>query len=59
MRALACAAIMLIAAAVSVSFARTAFARAGSTGGTIGNRDKSVSGSEEKTEHHATRKPSI
>jgi hypothetical protein len=47
---------MLIVVAVSVPFAGTAFAQ-GSTGGTIGNRDKSVSSGEEETERHAVRKP--
>jgi hypothetical protein len=59
MRAFTCAASMLIVAAVSVPFAGTAFAQAGSTGGTIGNRDKSVSGGEEETKRHAARKPPI
>jgi hypothetical protein len=47
MRALTCAAILLIIAAVSVPFAGTAFAQAGSTGGTLGNTDKSISGDRE------------
>jgi hypothetical protein len=59
MRAFTCAASMLIVAAVSVPFAGTAFAQAGSTGGTIGNRDKSVSGGEEETKRHAARKPPV
>jgi hypothetical protein len=53
MRAFACAAIMLIAVAGA------AFAQAGSTGGTLGNTDKSISGdreeprrSEKHEEHH-------
>jgi|SRR5580704_8593968 hypothetical protein len=44
MRALTCVAIMLTAAALSVPFAPNAFAQAGSTGGTLGNTDKSISG---------------
>jgi len=59
MRAFTCAASMLIVAAVSVPFAGTAFAQAGSTGGTIGNRDKSVSGGEEEAKRHAVRKPPV
>jgi hypothetical protein len=41
MRALACAAIALVTIAVS---GPTAFGQAGSTGGTLGNTDKSISG---------------
>jgi hypothetical protein len=50
MRTFACAAVMLIAIAVAVSvpFAATVFAQAGSTGGTLGNTDKSISGSREE-----------
>ena len=59
MRAFTCAASMLIVAAVSVPFAGTAFAQAGSTGGTIGNRDKSISGGEEETTRQAARKPPV
>jgi hypothetical protein len=59
MRAFTCAASMLIVAAVSVPFAGTAFAQAGSTGGMIGNRDKSVSGGEEETTRRAARKPPV
>ena len=59
MRAFTCAASMLIVAAVSVPFAGTAFAQAGSTGGTIGNRDKSVYGGEEETKRRAARKPPV
>ncbi len=48
----------LIAAAVSMPSMRAAFAQAGSTGGTIGNRDKSISGGgEERSERPAARKP--
>jgi hypothetical protein len=49
MRAFTYVAIALIAAAMSVPFAGSALAQAGSTGGTVGNRDKSVSGSNEPT----------
>ena len=58
MRAFTRAASILIVAAVSVQFAGTAFAQAGSTGGTIGNRDKSVSGGGEET-RRAARKPPV
>ncbi|MGA8611405.1 MAG: hypothetical protein WB760_06755 [Xanthobacteraceae bacterium] len=44
MRAFTWAAITLITAALSVSFGERAFAQAGSTGGTLGNTDKSISG---------------
>jgi hypothetical protein len=44
MRTFTCAAIMLAAVALSAPFAGTAFAQAGSTGGTLGQTDKSVSG---------------
>jgi hypothetical protein len=47
-RTFTCAAIMLATAAVSAPFARTAFAQAGSTGGTLGNTDKSISGEREE-----------
>jgi hypothetical protein len=57
MRASTYAAIALIAAAMSVPSVGAAFAQAGSTGGTVGNRDKSISGGEEETRHHAVRKP--
>jgi hypothetical protein len=56
MRAFTYVAIALIAAAMSVPSIGPAFAQAGSTGGTIGNRDKSISGGEE-TERHIERKP--
>ena len=59
MRAFTWAASMLIVAAVSVPFAGAAFAQAGSTGGTIGNRDKSISGGEEEPTRHAARKPPV
>jgi hypothetical protein len=48
MRAFICAALLLVAASVSVPFAGTAFAQAGSTGGTLGNTDKSISGEREE-----------
>jgi hypothetical protein len=54
MRTVACAAVMLIAVAVSAPFAATVFAQAGSTGGTLGNTDKSISG--ERREEPATPK---
>ena len=57
MRAFTCVAIALIAAAMSVLSIGAAFAQAGSTGGTIGNHDKSISGGEEETRHRAVRKP--
>jgi hypothetical protein len=44
MRAFTCAAITLVTVTVSAPFAGTAFAQAGSTGGTLGNTDKSISG---------------
>jgi len=47
MRAFTCVAIALIVAATPVPSIGAAFAQAGSTGGTIGNRDKSVVGGEE------------
>ncbi len=59
MRAFTCAASMLIVATVSAPFAGPAFAQAGSIGGTIGNRDKSVSGGEEETKRQAARKPPV
>ncbi|MBI5323107.1 hypothetical protein [Bradyrhizobium sp.] len=48
MRAFTCGAIALIAAAMSVPSIGAAFAQAGSTGGTIGNREKSIIGGEEQ-----------
>src|ERR1700722_7368824 len=57
MRASTCVAIALIAAAMSVPSVGAAFAQAGSTGGMVGNHDKSISGGEEETEHHAVRRP--
>jgi hypothetical protein len=48
MRAFICAAFLLVAASVSVPVAGTAFAQAGSTGGTLGNTDKSISGEREE-----------
>ena len=57
MRAFTCVAIALIAAAMSVLSIGAAFAQAGSTGGTIGNHDKSISGGDEETRHRAVRKP--
>ena len=66
MRAFACAAIALVTIAVS---GPTAFGQAGSTGGTLGNTDKSISGDREeprqRTEpreqapRRAPRKPAI
>lgn len=58
MRAFTWAAGMLIVAAVSVPIAGTAFAQPGTTGGTIGNREKSVSGGEEDAGRRAASKPS-
>jgi hypothetical protein len=49
---------MLIAAAVYMPFSMTAFAQAGSTGGTLGNTDKSISGEREQPREaprHSTR----
>ena len=46
MRAFTCAAIALVATGLSVT---TAFSQAGSTGGTVGKQDKSISGGEEQT----------
>jgi hypothetical protein len=57
MRAFTYVEIALIAAAMSVPSIGAVFAQAGSTGGMIGNRDKSISGGEEETEHHVVRKP--
>jgi hypothetical protein len=54
MRTFTCAAIVLAAVALSVPFSGTAFAQAGSTGGTLGNTDKSISG--ERREEPATPK---
>src|SRR3984957_11023415 len=48
MRTFICAAIMLIAVALSAPFTGSAFAQAGSTGGTLGNTDKSISGEREQ-----------
>jgi hypothetical protein len=47
MRTFTCAAIMLVAVAVSAPFARNALAQAGSMGGTVGKQDKGTSGGEE------------
>jgi hypothetical protein len=47
MRTFICAAIMLVTVTVSAPFAGTVFAQAGSTGGTLGNTDKSISGDRE------------
>jgi hypothetical protein len=44
MRAFTCAAIMLVTVAASAPFTEMAFAQAGSTGGTLGNTNKSISG---------------
>jgi hypothetical protein len=44
MRTFTCGAIMLAAVALSAPFGEAAFAQAGSTGGTLGNTDKSISG---------------
>ena len=57
MRAFTCVAIALIAAAMSVPSIGAAFAQVGSTGGTVGHRDKSISGGEEETRPRAVRKP--
>jgi hypothetical protein len=57
MRALSYVALALIAAAASVTSIEAAFAQAGSAGGTIGVRGKSISGGEEETERRAARKP--
>lgn len=59
MRAFTCAASILMIAALSLPFSGTVFAQAGNTGGTIGNRDKSVSGGEEETRRHAVGKPAV
>jgi hypothetical protein len=56
MRAFTYVAIALIAAAMSVPSIGAAFAQAGSTGGTVGNHDKSISGGVEETRHRAVRK---
>jgi hypothetical protein len=56
MRAFTYVAITLIAAAMSVPSIGAAFAQAGSTGGTVGNHDKTISGGEEETPHRAVRK---
>jgi hypothetical protein len=62
MRTFTCAAIMLAAAALSAPFDGAAFAQAGSTGGTLGNTDKSISGDRQEPtqggEHrHKANKP--
>jgi hypothetical protein len=60
MRTFTCAAIMLVTVALSAPFTGTAFAQAGSTGGTLGNTDKSISGEREqprRSEDHEKRKP--
>jgi hypothetical protein len=57
MRAFTYFAIALIAAAMSVPSIGAAFAQAGSTGGMVGNHDKSISGGEEETKPRAVRKP--
>lgn len=57
MRAFTCVAIALIAAAMLVPSIGAAFAQAGSTGGTVGNHDKSISGGKEETGRHVVRKP--
>jgi hypothetical protein len=57
MRAFTYGAIALITAAMSVPSIRAAFAQAGSTGGTVGNHDKSISGGEEEARPRAVRKP--
>lgn len=57
MRAFTCVAVALIAAAMSVPSIGAAFAQAGSTGGTIGHRDKSISGGEEEPARQVARKP--
>jgi hypothetical protein len=44
MRTFTCAAVTLAAVALLAPFGRAAFAQAGSTGGTLGNTDKSISG---------------
>jgi hypothetical protein len=48
MRTFTCAAIMLAAVALSAPIGGPAFAQAGSTGGTLGNTDKSISGDREE-----------
>ena len=57
MRTFTYVAIALIAAAMSVASIGAALAQAGSTGGTVGNRDKSISGGGEEAERHVVRKP--
>lgn len=57
MRAFTYVAVAWIAAAMSVPSIGAAFAQAGSTGGTVGNHDKSISGGGEETKHRAVRKP--
>ena len=57
MRAFTCVAIALIAASTSVPSIEAAFAQAGSTGGTIGHRDKSISGGVEETERRTASTP--
>jgi hypothetical protein len=59
MRTFSCAAIMLVAVALLVPHGRAAFAQAGSTAGTLGNTDKSISGEREqprRSEDHEKRK---
>jgi hypothetical protein len=55
MRAFTCVAIALIAAAMSVPPVGAALAQAGSIGGTIGNRDKSIAGGEEEPARQVAR----
>jgi hypothetical protein len=57
MRAFTYVAIALIAAAMSVPSIGAAFAQAGSTGGTIGKQEKSISGGEDVDRPRAVRKP--
>jgi hypothetical protein len=60
MRTFTCAAVMLLTAAASAPFGGAAFAQAGSTGGTLGNTDKSISGDREQpreTTTHPREKP--
>jgi hypothetical protein len=56
MRAVTGATILLFTVAVSAPFAGTAFAQAGSTGGTLGNTDKSISGDREQPRREEPRK---
>lgn len=57
MRVFTCVAIALIAAATPVPSIGAAFAQAGSTGGTIGNRDKSIAGGGEEPAQVARKRP--